>query len=107
MICGRYFVMWKQQNKGKQHRNVYSESDLLPHRGLFEAPEQMVVLHLEDVLLAVVVHGHSRGPGGHLGLGGLLLGDEGRTGGGLGDLDAGQTGLLLGLALVGTLKKNN
>ncbi len=58
------------------------------------SPEEVVVLHLEYVLLLVLVHGHPRRPRRHLGLGRLLLGDEGRAAGGLGDLDPGQTGFL-------------
>ncbi len=52
------------------------------------------MLHLEYVLLLVLVDGHPGRPRRHLGLRSLLLGDEGRAAGGLGDLDAGQTGFL-------------
>lgn len=54
----------------------------------------MVMLHLEDVLLGVVIDVKASGLGGQLGFRSFLLGDEGSTGGRLGDLNSSQTGFL-------------
>lgn len=71
--------------------------DELAVGGLLEAAQQVVVLQLEYVLLAVVVvQLDARLLGGQTGLGGLLLADERGPGGGLRDADARQTGFLEG-----------
>ena len=71
-----------------------SKSRSTTHRGLLEASEEVVVLHLEDVLLVVVADRQTRRLRRHLGLGGLLLRHERRPRRRLRDLDARQSRFL-------------
>ena len=64
------------------------------HCRLLQASEEVVVLHLEDVLPAVLVHRQPGRPRRHLGLGGLLLRHERGPRGRFGNLDSGQAGFL-------------
>ena len=98
MIIRPYSISARIVRTGSTVREVFTSpiyNTLVdPYRGLFEASEEVVVLHLEDVLLVVVRYGQPRRLGRHLGLRGLLLRHERRARRRLRDLDARQSRFL-------------